>query len=178
MHVRFTWTMHHKIASHVPTNNTRYTVQCTKFRVASSKFHKRKGAYAYACAPSTLSRNDTHHRITLIELHQCTKFGVDRSKFPRTVGPLANKLFRSWRAQPAPPGTVTRKPILGWGSIHVTCKFGISGGHRLACRGDKRTTGVKYLHVHCTCTTHPIPINDTAPSRPCHGEPMYRVWCR
>ena len=42
-----------------------------------------------------------YHRITLIELHQCTKFDVDSSKFPYTGGPLSNKLFRSWRAQPA-----------------------------------------------------------------------------
>ena len=91
--------------------------QCTKFRVASSKFPKSKGAYAYAkctCiarATCTLSRNDSHHRITLIELHQCTKFGVDRSKFPKTGGPLSNKLFRSWRAQPAPPRNVNHKNI-------------------------------------------------------------------
>ena len=46
-----------------------------------------------------------------------------------------------------------------WGSIHVTCKFGISGDHRLACRGGKRTTGAKHLHVHCTCTLHHQPIS-------------------
>ena len=82
--------------------------QCTKFRVASSKFPESKGAYTCAkctciaralCTPSP---NGMHHRITLIELHQCTKFGVDSSKFPKTGGPLSNKLFRPWRAQPAP----------------------------------------------------------------------------
>ena len=82
--------------------------QCTKFRVARSKCSEGEGAYAYAyctCiarALCTLSRNDMYHRITLIEFHKCTKFGVNRSKFPRTGGPLPNKLFWSWRAQPEP----------------------------------------------------------------------------
>ena len=48
----------------------------------------------------------------------------------------------------------------------------------MACRGSKRTTGAKHLHVHCTCTMHPSPFLHTAPSRPCQGAPMYRVWCR
>ena len=71
--------------------------QCTKFRVASSKFPESKGAYAcgkctcIAHALCTPSRNDMHHRIMLIELHHCTKFGVDSSKFPRTGGSLSNK---------------------------------------------------------------------------------------
>ena len=81
--------------------------QCTKFRVASSKFPEGEGACAHAqcmCIARALftpSPNGMHYRITLIELHQCTKFGVDSSKFPRTGGPLSNKLFRYWRAQPA-----------------------------------------------------------------------------
>ena len=109
----------------------------------------------------------------------CTKFGVNRSKFPRTGGPLPNKLLRSWRAQPAPQRDHTKKTQkhICWGSIHVACKFGISGAYRLACRGGKRTTGAKHLHVHCTCTMHPSPFLLTAPSRPCQGVPMYRVWC-
>ena len=70
--------------------------QCTKFRVASSKFPESESAYAYAkctcctralCTPSP---NGMYHRITLIELHQCTKFGVDISKFPTTGGSLSN----------------------------------------------------------------------------------------
>ena len=32
-------------------------------------------------------------------------------------------------------GSVTTKHI-AWGSIHVTCKFGISRVHRLGCRGE------------------------------------------
>ena len=99
--------MHHRIAL-----VERY--QCTKFRVASSKFPESKGAYACASiAPAlcTPSPNDMHHRITLIELHQCTKFGVDRSKSPKTGGPLSNKLFRSWRAQPASYRTGNHKNI-------------------------------------------------------------------
>ena len=58
--------------------------QCTKFRVASSKFPEGEGAYANTqctCIARTLcttSPNGMHHRITLIEHHQCTKFGVDR----------------------------------------------------------------------------------------------------
>ena len=91
--------------------------QCTKFRVASSKFPEGEGACANtqctcaARAPCTPSPNGMHHRITLIELHQCTKFGVDSSKFPRTGGPLSNKLFRSWRAQPAPHTNCYHKNI-------------------------------------------------------------------
>ena len=73
-------------------------------------------------------------------------------------------------------GSVTTKHI-AWGNIHVTCRFGISRAHRLSCRGGNRTTGTKYLHVHCTCTKHPSPLGHTAPSRPCQGVPMYRVWC-
>ena len=134
------------------------------------------------CTICSLSRNGMYHRITLTdlqsELHQCTKFGVNGSKFPRTGGPLANKLVRSWRAQPAPPRNGNHKNLLGWGSIHVTSTTGISRAHCLACKGGKRTTGAKYLHVHCTCTTHPSPFLHTAPSRPCQGAPMYRVWCR
>ena len=119
---------------------------CTKFRVASSKFPESKGAYACAkctfiaralCTPSP---NGMHHRITLIELHQCTKFDVDSFKFPKTGGPLSNKLVQSWRAQTAPRTNGNHKD---WDSRHVTCKFGISGAHRLTCRGGKRTTGTK-----------------------------------
>ena len=81
--------------------------QCTKFRVASSKFPESKGAYAVAkctCvarALCTLSSNDRYHRIALIELLQCAKISDNSSKFPRTGGPLSNKLFPYWRAQPA-----------------------------------------------------------------------------
>ena len=81
--------------------------QCTKFRVASSKFPESKGAYACAkctCiarALCTLSPNDSYHRIAVIELLQCAKIGDNSSKFPRTGGPLSNKLFPYWRAQPA-----------------------------------------------------------------------------
>ena len=128
------------------------------------------------CPMYTPSPNGMHHRITLIELHQCTKFGVDSSKFPKTGGPLSNKLVRSWRAQPASYKNGNHKKI-GCGSIHMTCKFGIRSIHRLACRGGKKTTGAKYLHVHCTCTMLPTPLRHTAPSRPCQGVPMYRVWC-
>ena len=55
----------------------------------------------------------------------------------------------------------------------MTCKFGISGAYRLACRGGKRTTGAKHLHVNCTCTMLHTPFGHTAPSRPCQGVPMY-----
>ena len=85
----------------------KFWYQCTKFRVASSKFPESKAAYpnsqcmCIARAPCTQSPNGMHHRITLIELHQCTKFGVDSSKIPKTGGPLSNKLIRSWRAHPA-----------------------------------------------------------------------------
>ena len=91
--------------------------QCTKFRVASSKFPEGEGACAntqctcIARALCTPSPNGMHHRITLIELHQCTKFGVDSSKSPKTGGPLSNKLFRSWRAQPASYRTGNHKNI-------------------------------------------------------------------
>ena len=158
--------------------------QCTKFRVASSKLPKSKGAYANAkctCiarAPCTLSRNNMHHRITIIELHQCTKFGVHSSMFPKTRGPLSNKLFRPWRAQSAPQRNGSHKKHIGWDSRHVTFTSGISGAHRLTCRGGKRTTFAKHLHVHCTCTMLPTPIRHTAPSRPFQGVPTYRVWWR
>ena len=59
----------------------------------------------------------------------------------------------------------------------MTCKFGISGAHRLACRGGKTKAGLKYLHVHCTRTMHPTPLLHSAPSRPCQGVPIYQVWC-
>ena len=91
--------------------------QCTKFRVASSKFPEGEGARAntqctcIARALCTPSPNDMRHRITLIELHQCTKFGVKSSKFPKTGGPLSNKLFWSWRAQPASYRTGNHKNI-------------------------------------------------------------------
>ena len=91
--------------------------QCTKFRVARSKFPEGEGAYAniqctcIARALCTPSPNGMHHRITLIEHHQCTKFGVDSSKFPKTIGPLSNKLVRSWRAQPAPHRNGNHKSI-------------------------------------------------------------------
>ena len=61
--------------------------------------HSARAQHVHYAPPSP---NGMHHRITLIELHQCTKFGVDSSKFPKTGGPLSNKLFRPWRAQPAP----------------------------------------------------------------------------
>ena len=62
-------------------------------------------------------------------------------------------------------------------SIHVTSKFRIRDAHRLACGGGKRSIGAKHLHVHCTCTLHPSSLSHAAPSRPCQGAPMYRVWC-
>ena len=105
-----TQVMHHRIA-------LVELYQFTKFHVASSKFPKSKGAYANAqctciaralCTPSP---NGMHHRITLIELHQCTKVGVNSSKFPRTGGPYSNKLFRPWRAQPAPHRNGNHKNI-------------------------------------------------------------------
>ena len=46
----------------------------------------------------------------------------------------------------------------------------------MASRGGKRTTGTKYLHVHCPCTMLPTPLGHTAPSRTFQGVPMYRVW--
>ena len=117
---------------------------CTKFRVARSKFPEGEGVCAntqctcIARALCTPSPNGMHHRITLIELYQCTKFGVYSSKFPKTGGPLSNKLVRSWRAQPASYKNGNHKKQISCGSIHVTCKFGISSAHRLACRGRKR----------------------------------------
>ena len=68
--------------------------------------------------------------------------------------------------------------ILSRHSMHVTCEFGISGASRLTCRCVRILKCANHLHVHCTCTMHPSPINHTAPSRPCQGAPMYRVWCR
>ena len=43
---------------------------------------------------------------------------------------------------------------------------------------DALKTLARALHVHCTCTMHPSPLLHTAPSWPCPGAPMYRVWCR
>ena len=158
--------------------------QYAKFCVASSKFLESKGAYAYtlctciARALCTLSRNDMYRRITLIEFHKCTKFGVNRSKFPRTGGPLPNKLFSGPGARSLHlKGTVTTKAYM-LGKHTCNLQVCISRAYRVACRGGKRTTGAKHLHVHCTCTMHPSPFLHTAPSRPCQGAPMYRVWCR
>ena len=97
--------LHHRIAL-VEKN------QCIKFRVTSSKVPESESAYPNAqctCISRALcivSRNNMYHRITLIrssvtKFHQCTKFGVNSSKFYRTGGPLTNKLFRYFRAQPA-----------------------------------------------------------------------------
>ena len=60
---------------------------------------------------------------------------------------------------------------------HISSKFRIRDAHRLACGGGKRSIGAKHWHVHCTCTLHPSSLSHTAPSRPCQGAPMYRVWC-
>ena len=69
-------------------------------------------------------------------------------------------------------GTVTIKAyMLG----KHTCSLQV--WHQRCVPSGKRTTGAKHLHVHCTCTMHPSPFLHTAPSRPCQGEPMYRVWC-
>ena len=50
--------------------------------------------------------------------------------------------------------------------------------HPCAPQGREKMMRSKHLHVHCTCTMHPSPFLHTAPSRPCRGAPMYRVWCR
>ena len=60
----------------------------------------------------------------------------------------------------------------------MTCEFGISVASRLTCRCVRILECANHLRVHCTCTMHPSPFLHTAPSRPCQGAPMYRVWCR
>ena len=62
--------------------------------------------------------------------------------------------------------------------MHVTCEFGISGASRLTCRCVRIFKCTNHLRVHCTCTMHPSLLLHTAPSRPCQGAHMYRVWCR
>ena len=74
-------------------------------------------------------------------------------------------------------GTVTTKAYM-LGKHTCNLQVCISRAYRVACRSGKRTTGAKHLHVHCTCTMHPSPFLHTAPSRPCQGATMYRVWCR
>ena len=174
--------MHHRIALDE-------LYQYAKFRVGRSKFPENKGphayayAYARAYAPAQHVHYAPHHQITCtIEFRLLNSISVpnlvsiaqnflepedpSRINFP---GPGARSLH--------PTRTVIRKKHIGWDSRHVTCTSGISGAHRLSCRGGKRITGIKHLHVHCTCTMHPSPLRHTAPSRPCQGVPMYRVWC-
>ena len=88
------------------------------------------------------------HRITLIEFHLCTKFGVNSSKFPRTGGPLLNKLFRSWRAQPAPLRHGNHK------SIYAGEAYMLPGSLGLAARTVWPVGAAKELQVQniCTCT--------------------------
>ena len=50
--------------------------------------------------------------------------------------------------------------------------------HPCAPQSREKMMRSKHLHVHCTCTMHPSPLLHTAPSWPCPGAPMYRVWCR
>ena len=124
-----------------------------------------------------------HHQMQcIIELRTFNSIGVPNlvslaQNFLEPEDPLSNKVFRSWRAQPAPHKNGNQLKHTEWGSIRVTCKFGAGGALRLACRGGKRTKGTKHLHVHCTCTLYSSPFNRTASSTPCQGLPTYRVWC-
>ena len=156
--------------------------QCTKFRVASSKFPESKGAYA--CANSTCiarvlctpSLNGMHHRIMLLNSISVPNLVSIGQNFLKPEDPSRINFSGLVARSLHPTRTATTKTYM-LGSMHVTCKFGISRAHRVACRGGKRTTGANHLHVHCTCTMHPSPFLHTAPSRPCQGVPMYRVWC-
>ena len=47
----------------------------------------------------------------------------------KSLAPLARAACTTQERQP--------QKHTGWGYIHVTCKFGISGDHRLACRAGK-----------------------------------------
>ena len=117
-----------------------------------------------------------HETTCIIELRSSNSISVPNllsigQNFPEPEDPSRINFSSPGARSLHPTGTV------GWGSIHMTCKFGTRGVHRLTCRGGKRTTGAKYLHVHCTCTMLPTHLSHTAPSRPCPGVPMYRVWC-
>ena len=116
--------------------------------------------------------------VGLAKVHPCTEFGVAGSKFTFTGGPHV-KTASSPLARAA--GTpLKRYPqwILSCCSMNVTCEFGISGASRLTYRCVRIFKCPNQLRVHCTCTMHPSPLKHTAPSRPCQGAPMYRVWCR
>ena len=139
--------------------------QYAKFRVGRSKFPEYKVERLCICICIVHVRNTcTMHPITKwhapspIEPHQCTKFGVDSSKFPRTGGPLSNKIFRSWRAQPAPHTNGNQNKHIGWDSRHLTCTSGISGAHRLTCRGGKTKNRCKTCAraVHVYNAPHPF----------------------
>ena len=111
-------------------------------------------------------------------MHPFTEFGVASSKFTFTGGPHVKKVFRLWRVATCTPQKWHPQWILSRHSLHVTCAFGISGASRLTCRCVRILECANHLRVHCTCTMHPSPLKHTAPSRPCQGAPMYRVWCR
>ena len=108
------------------------------------QMHSARAARALCTPP----RTDMHHRITLIEFHLCTKFGVNSSKFPRTGGPLSNKLFRSWRAQPAPLRYSNHKSIYA-GEVYM-----LPASLALAARTVWPVWAAKELQVQniCTCS--------------------------
>ena len=113
MHVHNTYTTTFQVMYHRRALVELY--QCTyQILRHSPKVSRSKDAYVCAlCYARALCNSSstydhritydrtTYHRITHIELHQCTKVGVASSKFPRTGEPLSNKVFRSWRVQPA-----------------------------------------------------------------------------
>ena len=183
-----TCTIHRNSPSHAPSKTLVDLYQWTKFRVASSKYPQSKGVYIYLKC-TCVARHKMHPMHPTTKWHAPSNYAhwapsvylpnlVSIAKNFLQPGKPSNTLSRSWCAQPAPqqewwPQNRTRR-----GSIqYVTCQFGISGVHRLAYRGGKRTVGAKYFHVHCTCKMHPIPLLHTAPNRPYQGAPMYRVWC-
>ena len=127
----------------------------------------------YTPAPFFIRR-----QVGLAMVHPCTEFGVASSKFTFTGGPHVKTASSPLARATCTPQERHPQWILCRQSMHVTCEFGISGASRLTCRCVRIFKCANHLHVHCTCTMHPSPFLHTAPSRPCQGAPMYRVWCR
>ena len=58
-------------------------------------------------------------------------------------GSLGLSNFRGWLGL-VRQAAARRVSLLSRETVRVTCKFGISCDHRLACRGEKRTKGSKH----------------------------------
>ena len=172
---------------------------CTEFGVASSKFTFTGGPHVKT-ASSPLARaagtpQEQHPQWILSWFSTCVTCEFGFSDSPRLTSRGARKclvdLYAAARATcHVPPADPRPSPMSfrRFGASMRTTPVPIGPAVRAL-----RPEMLEHTHTHRhtdkhqppnffspthRCTIHPSPLLHTAPSGPCQGAPMYRVWCR